>query len=226
MSSIPGYLVSNTARNTVSKLTDCLALPKRSNHTHNTDTMNAKQTPKYKMHDDDDSSETISTSKHRDTWPDDDDDDNDDDDSDYDPEDNRSLSSSDDDDSTSDNYSGAMRACCRIFWSTLTVLVSLCVSAFFAFVACLKLNDFPGLHWVIFESFNAIVPVIYLVHFLFDVPRVKVLHGATMIAGVWSILYIVTMVMLVQDETEYTRSRQFIAWIALGSSLYHSFMAL
>ena len=122
----------------------------------------------------------------------------------------------------------------------LLTLVSIALFGLFVYAAVVQGNDVDALQWIIFYSFNAALPALFLVYYMCCFPVIAIYILSALVA-IWSIVYIVISSLKLKntsggdvDEAEDTNGqsqREEVifelagASICLFSSLYHSVMA-
>ena len=128
-------------------------------------------------------------------------------------------------------------ACCSLGCIFLN-LISLAFIGLFVYSAITQTNDVDGLQWIIFYSINAAIPAFFVVRYTFcSCFPVKLIYLFSVIATIWSIVYIVISSLNLKDggssgagENENPTLRQDIifelagASVCLISSLYHLFI--
>lgn len=153
------------------------------------------------------------------------------------PSDTFGESSTDDANKTDQASKSSRCSCGRVFLG----LISLILIAIFVYSAIVQGNDEgDAIQWIIFYSLNAVVPAIFLMHYICCFP-VRVLHLFSVAMVIWSIVLIVIASLKLSDTAagggvsggdndNATLQEEYIfelagASIGLVSSLFHSLMA-
>ena len=136
---------------------------------------------------------------------------------------------------------GSRFACCS-FGCIFLGLISLVLCGLFVYSAVVQDNDADGLQWIMYYSFNALVPVVFLIYYYTSCFPVMAIHLLSALTAIWSIVYIVIASLKVQDtpsggatdgtgdNDNQTLQEEYIfelagASIGLLSSLYHPIVA-
>jgi len=130
---------------------------------------------------------------------------------------------------------------CFSFYCGLIILTSLVLLALFLYSASMQSNDIDGIHWIIYYSFSAAIPAVFLVYYMYCFPTI-VVYVLSAANAIWSIVYIIISALNLNDipkggatndtgDNPNQTLRQEIAFelagasIGLFSSLYHICMA-
>ena len=83
----------------------------------------------------------------------------------------------------------------------------------------------PTILWIIYEALNAAVPAMYLAYYWVCFP-VGIFNLTSMIANIWSIVYIV-LIYIAKDDVAplYDSNIMIVVYMSMASTVYHSLLA-
>lgn len=130
----------------------------------------------------------------------------------------------------SDEKQKTSRCACCSCGCICVNLMSFVLCALFVSAAILQTNDDEPLQWIIYYSFNAIIPAMFLVYYMWCFP-VLAIYFLSLVTAAWSIVYIIMNAISIKEWPKGEELDENVIYdiagasVCLLSSLYHPIVA-